>query len=163
MKEIDSFGKEIDELTKIKQSINEIKRNYQTINNNLEIKKDVRKMIDILDNIYIEIFNNTHNLKLFRMYGEIYLPTITKIINRYNNLADKNIKSTNAKELLNNIEISIKKLNVHLQNKYNSFFEDEIIDLDADIKVLIQELNKKLESLSDRDYDFVNRIVSKLN
>ncbi|MBO4437761.1 MAG: helix-turn-helix transcriptional regulator [Spirochaetaceae bacterium] len=27
----------------------------------------------------------------------------------------------------------------------------------------IQELNKKLESLSDRDYDFVNRIVSKLN
>ena len=27
----------------------------------------------------------------------------------------------------------------------------------------IKELSKKLESLSDRDYDFVNRIVSKLN
>ena len=26
----------------------------------------------------------------------------------------------------------------------------------------IQELNKKLESLSDRDYDFINRIVNKL-
>lgn len=27
----------------------------------------------------------------------------------------------------------------------------------------LQELNKKLESLSDRDYEFINRIVSKLN
>ena len=27
----------------------------------------------------------------------------------------------------------------------------------------IQELTKKLESLSDRDYEFVNRIVNKLN
>ena len=65
------------------------------------------------------------------------------MISRYNNLINKNIKSADVQELLGNIESSIKKLNVHFQNKYNSFFEDEIIDLDADIKVLLKELNNK--------------------
>lgn len=141
MKKTERLNQEIDELSKIKKSINEIKRNYQIMNNNLEMKKDVKKMIDILDKIYIEIFDNTHNLQLFRMYGDFYLPTISKMISRYNNLINKNIKSADVQELLGNIESSIKKLNV--QNKYNSFFEDEIIDLDADIKVLLKELNNK--------------------
>ena len=152
MKKTERLNQEIDELSKIKKSINEIKRNYQIMNNNLEMKKDVRKMIDILDKIYmidildkiyVEIFDNTHNLQLFQMYGDFYLPTISKMISRYNNLINKNIKSADVQELLGNIESSIKKLNVHFQNKYNSFFEDEIIDLDADIKVLLKELNNK--------------------
>ena len=143
MKKTERLNQEIDELSKIKKSINEIKRNYQIMNNNLEMKKDVRKMIDILDKIYVEIFNNTNNLQLFRMYGDFYLPTISKMISRYNNLINKNIKSADVQELLGNIESSIKKLNVHFQNKYNSFFEGEIIDLDADIKVLLKELNNK--------------------
>ncbi len=143
MKKTERLNQEIDELSKIKKSINEIKRNYQIMNNNLEMKKDVRKMIDILDKIYIEIFDNTHNLQIFRMYGDFYLPTISKLISRYNNLINKKIKSTDVQNLLSNIENSIKKLNVHFQNKYNSFFEDEIIDLDADIKVLLNELNNK--------------------
>jgi len=143
MKKTERLNQEIDELSKIKKSINEIKRNYQIMNNNLEMKKDVRKMIDILDKIYIEIFDNTHNLQLFQMYGDFYLPTISKLISRYNNLINKKIKSTDVQNLLSNIENSIKKINVHFQNKYNSFFEDEIIDLDADIKVLLNELNNK--------------------
>ena len=143
MKKTEILNQEIDELSKIKKSINDIKRNYQSINNNLEIKKDVRKMIDILDKIYVEIFNNTNNLQLFRMYGDFYLPTISKLISKYNNLINKNIKSSDVRDLLSNIENSIKKLNVHFQNKYNSFFENEIIDLDAEIKVLLNELNNK--------------------
>lgn len=143
MKKKDNLNQEIDELGKIKKSINEIKRNYQIMHNNSEMKKDLRKMIDILDKIYIEIFDNNHNLQLFRMYGDFYLPTISKLISRYNNLISKDIKSVDVRDLLNNIESSIKKLNVHFENKYNSFFEDEIIDLDADIKVLLNELNNK--------------------
>ncbi len=143
MNETEMLNQDIDELSKIKNSINEIKRHYQTMNDKSEMKKDVRKMIDLLDNIYIEIFNNTHNLQLFKMYGDFYLPTISKLIDRYNNLMNKNIKSTDVQDLLGKIESLVKKLNVHFENKYNSFFEGEIIDLDADIKVLLQELNNK--------------------
>ena len=140
---MEKINEEIDELIKIKISIYEIKKCYQEIPNNLEIKKDVRDMIAILDKIYIELFNHSEKLQLFRMYGDFYLPTISKMISRYNNLINKNIKSADVQELLGNIESSITKLNVHFQNKYNSFFEDEIIDLDADIKVLLKELNNK--------------------
>ena len=61
MKKTERLNQEIDELSKIKKSINEIKRNYQIMNNNLEMKKDVRKMIDILDKIYILIILIIYN------------------------------------------------------------------------------------------------------
>ena len=140
---MEKINEEIEELSKIKISIYEIKKCYQDIPNNLEIKKDVRDMISILDKIYIELFNNSEKLQLFRMYADFYLPTIYKIINRYNNFKKKSIETEEVKKLYKNIEKSIKKLNSHFQAKYDSFFENEIIDLDADIKVLIQELNNK--------------------
>lgn len=140
---MEKINEEIDELSKIKISIYEIKKCYQEIPNNLEIKKDVRDMIAILDKIYIELFNHSEKLQLFRMYGDFYLPTISKIINRYNNFKKKSIETEEIQKLYENIEKSIKKLNIHFQSKYNSFFENEMIDLDADIKVLIQELNNK--------------------
>ena len=139
----ENLNEEIEELRKIKLSINDIKKNYQEINSNCTIKKDVRKMIDLLDKIYLEIFNNNNNLKLFRFYGDFYIPTIAKIINRYNNLIQKNIKTADAQKLLSNIEQTIKNLNEHFENKYNSFFDTEIMDLDAEIKVLLKELNNK--------------------
>ena len=137
---MNDLNQEIEELRRIKSVINEIKRSYQKADTNLEIKKDIKEMIDILDKIYIELFNNTEKLSLFKMYGEFYLPTILKIINKYLELSKKNVKSNEAQRLLNNNENTIKKLNVHFQEKYNSLFESEIIDLDADIKVLLKEL-----------------------
>ena len=86
---MEKINEEIEELSKIKISIYEIKKCYQDIPNNLEIKKDVRDMISILDKIYIELFNNSEKLQLFRMYADFYLPTIYKIINRYNNFKKK--------------------------------------------------------------------------
>ena len=136
----DGINQEIEELRKIKISINEIKRSYQKIDTNLEIKKDIREMIEILDKIYTELFNNPYKLRYFRMYGEFYLPTISKIISKYLDLTNKKVKSNEAQRLLTNIENTAKKLNVHFQEKYNSLFENEIIDLDADIKVLLKEL-----------------------
>ena len=137
------INSEIDELRKIKISINTIKKNYQDIDSSMEIRGDVKKMIDILDKIYMEIFNNSQHLMEFKFYGDYYLPIIAKIIDRYNYLCSKVITSQNTQKLLNNIEQTIKKLNIHFENKYASFFDDEIIDLDSDIKVLLQELNIK--------------------
>ena len=138
-----NLNDEIEELRNIKISTNDLKRTYNEIDSKSKIKKSVKEIINILDNIYLEIFNNSNYLKKFSMYGEFYIPTITKIINKYNNLSKKNTTSNDVKKLLENIEITLEKLINHFQNKYNSFFEEEVIDLNAEIKVLIQELNGK--------------------
>ena len=133
---------QIKELNKVKLAVLEIKKNYTNIKAS-QLKKDVKSMIEILDRIYEEIFNNSKSLKSFRLYGEFYLPTISKLIEKYNYFKEKNVQTKDAVELLKNIENVIPKLNVHLENKYNSFFESELIDLDAEIKVLMQELGNK--------------------
>ena len=139
----DTINQEIEELSKIKISIIEIKRSYQDIDASIEIKKEIKEMIENLDKIYNELFNSPDKMNLFNMYGEFYLPTISKIISKYCNLANKKIKSNEEQELLNNIENTLKKLNIHFQEKFNSLFEAEIIDLDADIKVLLKELKMR--------------------
>lgn len=136
------LNEQIKELNKVKLSILEIKKNYTNIKSS-QLKKDVKNMIEVLNKIYEEIFNNSKSLKSFRLYGEFYLPTISKLIEKYNYFKEKNVTTKDAVELLKNIETVIPKLNVHLENKYNSFFESELIDLDAEIKVLMQELGNK--------------------
>lgn len=133
---------QIKELNKVKLAVLEIKKNYTNIKAS-QLKKDVKSMIEILDRIYEEIFNNSKSLKSFRLYGEFYLPTISKLIEKYNYFKEKKVQTKDAVELLKNIETVIPKLNIHLENKYNSFFESELIDLDAEIKVLMQELGNK--------------------
>ena len=139
----EKLNQDIDELSKIKISIIEIKRSYQTMDGKLELKNEIKKMIDILDKIYIELFENSQKLHLFRMYGDFYLPAISKLIIRYNSLKNKNIKSADVQELFTKIEDTINKLNIHFQKKYNSLFEDELLDLDVEIKVLLRELGNK--------------------
>ena len=136
------LNEQIKELNKVKLSILEIKKNYTNIKSS-QLKKDVKNMIEVLNKIYEEIFNNSKSIKSFRLYGEFYLPTISKLIEKYNYFKEKNVTTKDAVELLKNIETVIPKLNVHLENKYNSFFESELIDLDAEIKVLMQELGNK--------------------
>ena len=136
------LNEQVKELNKVKLSILEIKKNYTNIKNN-QLKKDVKNMIEVLNKIYEEIFNNSKSLKSFGLYGEFYLPTISKLIEKYNYFKEKNVTTKDAVELLKNIETVIPKLNAHLENKYNSFFESEVIDLDAEIKVLMQELGNK--------------------
>ena len=138
----------IDELTKIKSAMILIKKEYQSVVENTklkdtQLKKSVKKMIDILDKIYQEVFKNSEKLKLLNLYGEYYLPTIAKMIQRYQNLSEKEVKTENVQNTLNHIEETFEKLVEHFKNKYVSLFEDELIDLNAEIKVLMHELGNK--------------------
>ena len=134
------FG-EIEELRTIKKAINNLKRSYLEIKEE-DFKQSVKEIINWLDKIYEEIFNDNNKLKHFKMYGEYYLPTIKNIIDRYNVIKVKKINSSEAIQTLDKIEITMKKLNDHFENVYNSFFENEILDLDAEIKVLLHEIKK---------------------
>ena len=132
---------EIEELRTVKKSINNLKKSYLEIKEE-NIKQDVKKIINWLDKIYEEIFNDKNKLKKFKMYGEFYLPTIKNIIDRYNVIKVKKINSQEAIHTTNKIEETIKKLNEHFEKVYNSFFENEVLDLDADIRVLLHEIKK---------------------
>ena len=132
---------EIEELRTIKKAINNLKKSYLNILED-NFKQNVKKIINWLDKIYEEIFNDNNKLKKFRMYGDFYIPTITNLIDRYNVIKLKKIKSEDAIQIINKIEETIRKLDNHFEKVYNGFFENEILDLDAEIKVLLHELKK---------------------
>ena len=139
MKENQELISEIEEMQAIKKAMNNLKKSYLNISDD-NFKQNVKKIINWIDKIYEEIFNDNIKLKKFRMYGEYYLPTITNLIDRYNVIKAKKLTSGDAIHITNKIEETIEKLNNHFENVYNGFFESEILDLDAEIKVLLHEI-----------------------
>ena len=132
---------EIEELRSIKKAINDLKRSYLEIKEE-DFKQNVKKIINWTDKIYEEIFNDYSKTKRFRMYGEFYIPTIRNLVDRYNVIKAKKVNSEDAIQIVNKIEGTIKNLDKHFEKVYNSFYENEILDLDAEIRVLLHELKK---------------------
>jgi len=139
MKENQELVNEIEELQVIKKAMNNMKKTYLNIPDT-KFKQNVKNIINWLDKIYAEIFSDNIKLKKFRMYGDYYLPTITDLIDRYNVIKAKKLTSEDAINIINKIEETIEKLEEHFKRVYNGFFENEILDLDAEIKVLLHEI-----------------------
>ncbi len=133
---------DIAELRKLKMNIYELRKIYDKIKNEM-IRENLKKIIITSDNIYKEVVLNSEKLYKIRKFNNYYIITIQKILNQYIILKENKIVSKEAKELCLRIENFIENVNNSLKKIYNSLFDTEIIDIDAEIKVMINELNIK--------------------
>jgi hypothetical protein len=131
-------NEEIEILKGIKESILGVKRAFLEIpDTDEEFKEDVKQIIILLDKIYAQLFDNSEGASKFRYYGKYYIPTITKIINSHIHFINIPAPTEKMKETDESCKTTIKKLIEHFEKKYNSFYENESIDLNADIQLLL--------------------------
>jgi len=137
-----SINDEIAELRKLKMNIFELRKIYDKIKNEM-VRDNLKKIIVISDNIYKEVALNSEKLHKVRKFNNYYIITIQKILNQYIVLKENKIVTEEAKELCLKIESFIENASNSFKNIYNSLFDNEIIDIDAEIKVMMDELNLK--------------------
>lgn len=129
---------QIDILKVIKESILGVKRAFLEIpEKDEEFKEDVKQIVILLDKIYTQIFNSEEDAVKFKYYGKYYIPTITKIIKSHIKFINSPAPTEKMKETDESCKTTIKKLIEHFEKKYNSFYENESIDLNADIQLLL--------------------------
>jgi len=142
MEEIQKFNKEINDLRCLKLNIHELRKIYDIIDNN-EMKKSLKSIIMISDKIYKEVVVNTEKLYKIRNFNNYYIVTVKKVLKQYINLKDKKIVNRESEELYNKIETFIVKVSNSFEKIYISLFEEEVLDIDAEIKVMMNELKIK--------------------
>lgn len=136
---MEELNKEIQELSVLKQNIYEIRKLYDEINNEA-IQKILKDIIKISDKIYKEVVVNTDKLYKLDRFNNYYLVTVQKIVEKYIKLSKNKIRNNQSEEFFIKIEEFLKNVTLSFNNLYQSLYTDEIIDLDAEMKVMEKEM-----------------------
>lgn len=136
---MENFNRDLQKLSVMKQNIFELKKLYDEIDNET-IKKTLKDIIKISDKIYKEVVVNTDKLYKLERFNNYYLITVQKIVKKYIKLTNNKISNSQNGEFSQKIEKFLKNVVLSFNNLYESLYNDEIIDLDAEMKVMEQEM-----------------------
>ncbi len=136
---MENLNKELQELSILKQNIYELRKLYDEINNEV-IQKLLKDIIKISDKIYKEVVVNTDKLYKLDRFNNYYLITIQKIVGKYIKLSKNKIRNSQNEEFFTKIEEFLKSVILSFNNLYQSLYNDEIIDLDAEMQVMEKEM-----------------------
>lgn len=139
MENINQFNKEVQELTILKKNIHKLRKLFDAINNET-IKKELKQIIKIADKIYKEVVVNTEKLYKIEKFNNYYIVTVEKVIEKYIKLDKNKINTSEAEKLFIQIESFFKNINISFENLYQSLFSDDVIDIDAEMKVMEKEM-----------------------
>lgn len=133
------FNKGIKELSNLKENIYNLRKLFDEIEND-NVKKLLKEIIKISDKIYKEVVVNTNKIYKIEKFNNYYIITIEKIINKYIKLTKNKINNSESEAFFSKVEEFLKNVTISFDNLYQSLFKDEVIDIDAEIKVMEKEM-----------------------
>ena len=140
MEENQKLNKQLNDLRKLKLSIHELRKIYDDISNETEIKKNLKNIIIVSDKIYKEVVVNTGKLYKIRNFNNYYIITVQKVLKQYISLKSKKITTNETENLYIKIENFIHNVSKSFEKIYNSLFEDVVLDIDTEIKIMMDEM-----------------------
>lgn len=139
---MDNLNNDLELLRSLKKQNHELKIGFDKIDDE-NIKKSVKDIIIISDKIYKEIVVNTEKVKKANNYIRYYLASVIKVVDRYVSFKNAGINNREAINLYEKIEEFLPRAYEGINKVYESLFNDEILDIDSEIKVMLMELGMK--------------------
>ena len=102
---------------------------------NLETRKNLKEINEIVTKIIDEIEKNPKKAKKNNNFFDYYLPVLIKIVNKYDEIENTNVKSKDRIEFLNKADKMINDTKHAFDTILYSLYQKDIIDADADMKV----------------------------
>lgn len=127
----------INEIRKLKAVLFELRLKYDNINND-SLKSDVKTIIQTGDKVYAELVKNNVKASSAHRFINYYLPTIDKIVGRYNEFVKNNIKSKESIKVQQEVIEFMPKVKEALVRYYESMFSSEILDTSVELDVLLR-------------------------
>lgn len=129
----------IEELTELKLSIFNLRKLYDKVNDE-NIKKELKQIIMCSDKIYKEVLMNTEKLRKIKNFSNYYIITIEKILDKYCYFKEMKVTSKESETLYQRVEEFLPKVGENFEKIYQSLFNDEITDIDAEIQVMLKQM-----------------------
>ena len=98
-------------------------------------KKNLTEISETVDKIISTIEVKPQKAKKINNFFEYYLPVLTKIVNKYDEVENQRLKSKDGQEFMEKADKMIKDTNKAFDIILDSLYQSDIIDADADMKV----------------------------
>lgn len=111
------------------KKLKEMKIEDEKINDNVSsIIKTTEKIIKVLS-------KKTNKISSASKFLNYYLPITIKILERFDEIEDQRLTSKSSKEFVDKIRNLIVNIEIAFENQLNNLYSDELIDINAEIKV----------------------------
>ncbi len=126
--------------------------------NDKKLSSSIYEICGTLDKILVYIKDNPQQARHMRKFMQYYLPALNKILVQYNEIEDQRLTGEDSRQLLKNIADIVEKIKTAFENKLNELYAGEVMDTDAEIKVLDTML-KSDGLLKDADFTITKKKV----
>ena len=132
-----------------RQTMLETKQHIATLEKNMDdvaklkainLKTDV---IKASKGLFKELVKEPHKLALADGFLYNHLPNIVELTNKYIEINDHDIKNKNTYEYLNKSAVAIEEVSRLILKDYTSFVSDDLDDLDVELSIANQNLNRQ--------------------
>ena len=108
-----------------------------------ELVKDIDEVRSTSIKIIDAVEKNPNKMDKLNTFFNYYLPVVLKIIEKYDEIENQEIDTEESTTMMNNTKNIVKKVNIELKRELGTLFESEIIDTEAEVKVLENMLNSE--------------------
>ncbi len=131
-----------DKLRKARDQINQLYviktkiEDKELVDNIDEIRSTAVKIVDAVE-------KNPTKMDKLNTFFNYYLPVTLRIVNQYDEIENQRLNTEESEKMMRHTKNIIKKLNEEFKNDLGKLFESEIIDTEAEVKVLEKMLNSE--------------------
>ena len=121
-------------IVKAKKQNNEIKALIPKVES-IDTRKNLSEIHEVVGKIISTAEESPKKAKKLDNFFDYYLPVLIKIVNRYDEVENKRLKSKEGKEFMAKADKMIADTKKAFNSLLSSLWESDIIDADADMKV----------------------------
>jgi len=147
-----SYGPEIDPiLAEGNKALAEMGRLYMSINDT-GVKAKINELMRITDKITQDAIADPSDIPQIKKFLNYYLPTTIKLLNAYDRMSSQGIEGDNLNKSMANINKMLDETIVAFQKWLDSLFANQALDIETDIAVMNQMLEREGFS-GGKDFD----------
>ena len=118
--------------------------------------KDTKEICNTSDKIINTAIDKPQKIKKIRNFLNYYLPVTYKILERYDEIENQKLNTTETKKFMNAVEDMITKIKTAFEQQLSNIYQTEMIDTDAELKVF-ESMLKSDGFVDNIDFDIDNK------
>lgn len=118
--------------------------------------KDTKEICNTSDKIINTAIDKPQKIKKIRNFLNYYLPVTYKILERYDEIENQKLNTTETKKFMNSVEDMITKIKTAFEQQLSNIYQTEMIDTDAELKVF-ESMLKSDGFVDNIDFDIDNK------
>ena len=133
-------------------------RDISTRLESTELVKNTKAICNTSDKIINTVIEKPEKIKKIRNFLNYYLPVTIKILERYDEIENQKLNTTETKKFMNSVEGMISKIKQAFEEQLSNIYQTEMIDTDAELKVF-ESMLKSDGFIDNIDFDINKKEV----